>query len=191
MAAGARSEPGRTIRAVARWARRHLALWILTAGALVTALATLLAVLIALPGQSDSTVSILILVLLVLLALSIVFPVAGRVVDDRDRVAGQVQARQDRIDQLLVQGSSAHLPLLAHLSNDILGATPTRYSIEGNAPYVEQTEADAEIRAPAGNTGSAIPVRDRVGNHEGGQITDACRSAASNLRPRPDRDLAA
>ena len=49
--AGTRGRSWRTARAVARWARGHLALWILAAGAIDTALVALVAVLIALPGH--------------------------------------------------------------------------------------------------------------------------------------------
>jgi hypothetical protein len=152
---------------VARWARGHLALWFLAAGAVATALVTLVPVLIALPGQSDKTISILILAFLVVLVLSIVFPVAGLVVERRDRaeqerrrldIAGErEQVRRDRIDQLLARGSSAGLPRMAQLANDVLGATPTRYSIGDNDPYVEQREADAKIRGLLAAPGPPYP----------------------------------
>ncbi len=74
------------IRAVARWARKHLALWMVGAATLDVALITLTTVLIALPGQSGSNVSILILVLLVL---SVVFPVAGYIKQKQSRAVKQ------------------------------------------------------------------------------------------------------
>ena len=58
-------------RIAVRWTRRHLALWILAAGAADTAVIALLAELLARPGQSGSTVNDLILVSLVPLALSV------------------------------------------------------------------------------------------------------------------------
>ena len=147
----------RALYLVARWARRHLALWILAAGAVVAALVVLVTVLITLPGQQGGSVRGLILALLALLALSVAFPVVGRMVEQRDRAAEreqqrlklateQEQTRRGQAAQLLVQGSTTGLPLLSDLADDVLGATPTRYSIEGVAPYVARPEADQKIR---------------------------------------------
>lgn len=138
---------GRVSRAVARWARGHLALWIVAATAVDAALLALVAVLISLPGQSGATVSGLILTLLVLLVLSILFPVAGHLVQERERAAGREHERRERIDRLLAEGSSRRLPQLSELTDDLLGATPTRYSIGGDAPYVARGKADKQIRA--------------------------------------------
>ena len=199
---------GRVTRAVARWARRHLALWFLVAGAVDTALVALVAVLIALPGQSDRTISILILAFLALLLLSIVFPVAGRVVEGRDRVAEQGlrrlelagerdQVRRDRIDQLLVLGSSAGLPRMSQLANDVLGATPTRYSIGDNAPYVEQRLADAKIRWLLAASGPPYPFVIVWGTTKAGKsrtLAEALRATFAHdpvvILPRDGQGLA-
>src|SRR5262249_46658227 len=85
----------RPTRVIARWARTHLALWIGTAAAADAALVALVAVLITLPGQSGAAISGLILVLLVLLSLSIVFPVAGHVVERRERAADLERVRRE------------------------------------------------------------------------------------------------
>jgi tetratricopeptide (TPR) repeat protein len=143
--------------AVAQWARRHLAAWILGAGALTTALATLLAVLIALPNQPDRTVRALFVVLVIVLVLSVAFPVTSRVVEKRDQRVEQERRRQElasqegkaqlgQVDRLLIRGSVAILPRLSELTDDVLGATPTIYSIERNSPYVSQHGADETIR---------------------------------------------
>lgn len=135
----------RTIRTVARWARRHLALWILAAGAIDTALIALVAVLISLSGQSGKTISSLITALIVLLVLSIVFPVTGRMVDERGKTPEVELDQRNHVDHLLVQGSTKRLPRLSELTDDVLGVTPTRYSIEGHAPYVPRPEADEKV----------------------------------------------
>jgi len=158
----------RTIERWARWVRRHLVLWILAASAVDTALLALVAVLISLPGQSGKAISSLLAALLVLLALSVAFPVAGRMVEDRDRKAEHEQtrlelaaeherARRQQVDQLLTQGSAERLPRLSDVSNDVLGATPTRYSIEGAAPYVARNEADGAIRSLLAKPGPPYP----------------------------------
>ena len=80
-------EPWHVIREVARWARRHLALWIVAVTAINAASIDRVPVLISLPGQSKATIGGLLLVLLVLLVLSVAFPVAGSLVEKRDRAA--------------------------------------------------------------------------------------------------------
>ena len=84
---------GRPTLVVARWARTHLALWIVAATAVDAALVVLLTVLIALPGQSGAAISGLILGLLVLLFLSVAFPVVGHIVDGRQRATDQERVR--------------------------------------------------------------------------------------------------
>ena len=159
--AGTQHEPRRATRIIGRWARwtrRHLAWWILAAGAVDTALITLAGVLISLPGQSGKTISGLLVVLLVLLALSIAFPVAGRIVEDRDRKAAQERKRRERADQLLrVDGSAGRLPRLSEVSNVDLGATSTRYSKDDAAPYVRRDKADKAIRGLLAKPGPPYP----------------------------------
>ena len=166
--AGVRGCAGAVIQTVARWARDHLAAWLVAAAAVCGALAIFMAVLIALPGQPDATVSVLILVLLLVLALSVIFPVAGHAVEKQDRaiereherqdqVAQREQARRERIDRLLSRGSCAGLPQMSELADDLLGVTPTGYSIEGSAPYVPRGAADEEIRSLLGHPGPPYP----------------------------------
>jgi predicted negative regulator of RcsB-dependent stress response len=147
----------RTIRTVARWARRHLALWILAAGAIDTALMALVGVLISLPGQSGKTISSLITALIVLLVLSVVFPVTGRMVDERGKTPELELDQRNHADHLLVQGSTKRLPRLSELTDDVLGVTPTRYSIEGHAPYVPRPEADEKVRSLLATPGPPYP----------------------------------
>jgi hypothetical protein len=80
-------------RMAARWTRRHLKLWIAVAGPADTAVIALLAELISRPGQSGQAVKGLILVSLVPLVLSIAFPVAGYILEERDKAAEQKQER--------------------------------------------------------------------------------------------------
>jgi tetratricopeptide (TPR) repeat protein/type II secretory pathway pseudopilin PulG len=146
-----------TVRTVAHWARSHLKGWIVGAAAANGAIAALLAVLISLPNQPHKTVKTLIVVLIVALVLSVVFPVAGQIVDKRDQRADREreqleqaalrgQAQLEQIDRLLALGSSAGLPRLSEVPDDLLGVTPTRYSNEGNDPYVPRQAADQAIR---------------------------------------------
>jgi len=82
------------IRAAARWTRRHLALWILSAGAVDGAVIILLNELIARPGQSGRTVNSLILYSLIPLVFSVGFPVAGHLVEQRDKVGEPKRAQE-------------------------------------------------------------------------------------------------
>jgi hypothetical protein len=75
----------------ARWTRRHLVLWILAAGAVDTAVLILIAELISRPGQSGKAVNSLILASLVPLVLSVAFPVAGYLVEERDKAARRAE----------------------------------------------------------------------------------------------------
>ena len=84
-----RNRPGRLTSVVARWARDHLALWIVAATAIEGALVILLPVLIALPHQSGATIRGLIVALVVLLVLSLVFPVTGHVLETKEKAAEQ------------------------------------------------------------------------------------------------------
>ncbi len=79
----------RAARMVARWARRHLALWILALASVNGAVIALLQFLLARPGQSGKTINGLIRDSLVPLVLVAAFPVIGRIVDERDKVAEQ------------------------------------------------------------------------------------------------------
>lgn len=144
-----------TVWSVAHWARSHLTAWIAGATVVSGAVVTFLAVLISLPDQPHGTVKTLIVVLIVSLVLSVVFPVAGQIVGKREQKAAmehkqgelaslQAQARLEQIDRLLALGSSAGLPRLSEVSNELLGVTPTRYTIEGHDPYVPRHAADQE-----------------------------------------------
>ncbi len=168
----------RILRAVAVWARARLALWIVTATAVTASAITLLVVLTTLPGQSDANVSGLILALLVLLILAVAFPVAGHQLEMRERSAAQNQRRIAQIDHLLVKGSSRQLPRLSHLGDDILGATPTRYSIDGHAPYVERLREDRAIRELLAAPGPPYPFVIVWGNTKAGKS----RTLAEGLR---------
>ena len=97
------------------------------------------------------------LILLVLLALSILLAVAGHIVKRLDRAAEQVRRRREQVDRLLTRGSSGRLLRLSELAVDVLGATPTRYGIEGAAPYVARGEADEKIRGLLVGPGPPYP----------------------------------
>jgi tetratricopeptide (TPR) repeat protein len=183
--------------AVARWARRHLKGWIVAAAAANGAIAVLLAVLIPLPNQPAGTVKSLIVTLIIVLALSVVFPVAGQVVDKRDEQANRdheqreqaalrAQARLEHIDRLLALGSSAGLPQLSEVSNDLLGVTPTRYSMRGTDPYVARPAPDHTIRDLLRQPGPPYPFVVVWGTTKTGKS----RTLAEALRATFDRDPA-
>jgi Flp pilus assembly protein TadD len=168
----------------------------------------LVTVLIVLPGQSASTVSGLILTLLILLVLSVGFPVAGYVVERRDRIAEQERQRQeiesqqerahqDQVHRLLVRGSYGRLPQLSELTDDDLGVTPTRYSIDGKAPYVARVNADQEIRGLLAVPGPPYPFVIVWGPTKAGKsrtLAEALRATfpgdAEVLLPRSGQALA-
>jgi len=136
----------RVVHAVALWARSHLGLWIVLFTAMVSALVILVSDLIALPGQSGATVSILILILLILLTLSIALPVTGHIIEKNEQAAAATRLCHQQINALLAVGSARHLPRLSKLADDALGATPTRYTMAGEAPYVSRPGPDAAIQ---------------------------------------------
>jgi predicted negative regulator of RcsB-dependent stress response len=120
------------------------------------------------PGQSRGTIIGLWVALGVLLVLSVVFPVAGHKVEEGERAAKRKahkqqlaaereQARREQIDGLLAVGSAERLPRLSELTDANFGATPTRYSIRGNAPYVPRGDADQRIRDLLATPGPPYP----------------------------------
>ena len=101
------------------------------------------------------------LILIVVLALAVFFPVAGRVIDKRDRAAEQAarreRIRRENVDRLLSRGTSMRLPRLSELPDNLLGVTATRYTMEGRDPYVPRGPADEEIRELLGAPGPPYP----------------------------------
>jgi hypothetical protein len=184
--AGPRYGFHRGTRMVARWARSHLALWIVAATAADTALVTLVVVLITLPGQSAATIGVLVLALLVLLMLSIAFPVAGQMVERYEQTALQQQRRQEHVDRQLIGGSSTRLPRLVELSNEMLGATPTRYSAGHNAPYITRVHADEQIRGLLAVAGPPYPFVIVWGTTKAGKsrtLAEAIRATLADDTP--------
>ena len=93
----------------------------------------------------------------------------------------------DRADQLLAVGSATSLPRLSQLADDILGATPTRYTMAGGAPYVARPEHDAAIRSLLAAGGPPYPFVIVWGDTKSGKS----RTLAEALRavfPRESRD---
>ena len=62
-----------------------------------------------------------------------------------------------QVDRLLIVGSASNLPRLSQLPDDVLGATPTRYTMAGDAPYVPRPDHDAAIRGLLAVTGPPYP----------------------------------
>jgi tetratricopeptide (TPR) repeat protein len=149
---------GSAAKAITRWSRSHLKAWTAVAAPVNAALVTLTAVAVALPGQSGTRVRTLLLVLVVALALSVIFPLIGERDARRGREAQIREKGHEQIDSLLLLGSAACLPRLSDLSDDLLGATPTRYSIEGSAPYVPRGTPDEMIRRFLGQPGPPYPL---------------------------------
>ena len=87
----------------------------------------------------------------------------------------------DAADRLLTVGSADNLPRLSQLSDDVLGATPTRYTMAGEAPYVPRPDHDAATRSLLAATGLAVSVRSRVGRHQVGEVPHPRRGAAGRL----------
>ncbi len=144
-------------RLIARWARGHLGAWIVGAASLDAALVALVAALITVPGQSGVVVSGLVLALVVLLVLSVVFPMLGHAIDAQDRGVQRDHAWRERVGLLLLRGSSGKLPRLSELADDVLGATPTRYTAAHRSPYVVRQHADETIRWWLGAPGPPYP----------------------------------
>jgi tetratricopeptide (TPR) repeat protein len=93
----------------------------------------------------------------------------------------------DRMDLLLATGSAAALPRLSQLADDILGATPTRYTMAGDAPYVARPEHDAAISALLAAAAPPYPFVIVWGDTKSGKS----RTLAEALRavfPRESRD---
>jgi predicted negative regulator of RcsB-dependent stress response len=181
---------GSVAKAVARWSRKHLKAWIIGAAPVNAALVTLISVAVALPGQSGTRVKVLLLVLLAVLVLSVIFPVIGEREARRKR-------RHEQIDPLLLRGSAVGLPRLSDISDDLLGVTPTKYSIEGCAPYVAREAPDEMIRRFLSQPGPPYPFVIVWGTTKSGKsrtLAEALRAMFSSdtvvVLPRDGQALA-
>jgi tetratricopeptide (TPR) repeat protein len=139
------------------WVRRHLLVWIIAAAAMNGALLAVTTMLMQLPGQSDSVITFAILVVLACSALSIALPVIGHRVEERRRIAEGRQTYTERIATLLAHGSGSHLPRLEQVTLEGFGATPTRYTRTGNAPYIPRSPDDEQLRTILKISGPPYP----------------------------------
>ncbi|MEV1170719.1 tetratricopeptide repeat protein [Nonomuraea sp. NPDC049784] len=128
------------------WVRRHLLTWIIAATAVNAGLIALTTMLMQLPGQRDSVITLAILVVLACSVTSVALPVIGQRVEERQRLAEEHHQRDQRIASLLAYGHASRLPRLEELSAEQLGATATRYTRQGKAPYIERIPDDEALR---------------------------------------------
>lgn len=137
---------------VTSWARRGVGLWICVATATVSAALGVLGLLLQLPSAPTGGAYVLFVAFLVLTGLSVALPVAGYLGTERERRAEVESARSAQVARVLAEGAPEALPRLSTLSDDRLGATPTRHSKGGNAPYVGRGDHDERLvdalRAP-------------------------------------------
>ncbi len=83
--------------------------------------------------------------------------VAGRWAELRtQRTAADAQWRDTVAAQLLVR-PSGNLPQLSHLPDSAFGPTPTRYTREDHAPYVDRPAVDGRVREAIGAGGPPYP----------------------------------
>ncbi|MEV8635740.1 tetratricopeptide repeat protein, partial [Streptosporangium sp. NPDC051023] len=143
-------------RGISLWVRRHLLVWIITATAVNAALIAVTTMLMQLPGQSDSVITLAILMVLTCSALAIALPIIGHRVEDAHRRAEERLQRDQRVAALLAHGHPSRL-LLEQVNPERLGATPTRYTRSGNAPYVSRTPDDEQIRTALTAPGPPFP----------------------------------
>lgn len=125
------AEPQRTprhaARAAALWTRRHLAWWVLAATAVNAAVITQLAELLARPGQPDSAIDGWIWISLIPLALSVIFPIAGHAVEERDKAAERKGEQQlaDKQAQLMPASDSDSPPRAVRVADE----QPRRFGV--------------------------------------------------------------
>ncbi|MER6514672.1 tetratricopeptide repeat protein [Nonomuraea sp. NPDC001636] len=137
--------------------RRHLLLWIIAAAGVNGALIALTTMLMQLPGQRDTMITAAILVVLLCSVFSVLLPVAGHHVEEGHRLAEESRQQEQRIASLLASGYPGRLPALKELGDEQFGATPTRYTRSGNAPYIPRSPDDEKIRAALATPGPPFP----------------------------------
>ncbi|MEU4540282.1 tetratricopeptide repeat protein, partial [Streptosporangium sp. NPDC023825] len=143
-------------RRISLWVRRHLLVWIITATAINAALIAVTTMLMQLPGQRDSVITLAVLVVLACSAISVALPVIGYRIEEAHRQVEERRQHDQRIAALLAHSHPARLTL-EHVSPGQLGATPTRYTRSDNAPYIPRTSDDEQIRAALSAPGPPFP----------------------------------
>lgn len=134
-------------RGVSVWVRRHLLVWIIAATAVNSSLIAVTTMLMQLPGQRDSVITLAILVVLACSTISIALPVIGHRLEEHRRVGEERQAHTHYVTTLLAHGSASRLPRLDEVGIEGFGATPTRYTRTGKAPYIPRSPDDEQLRA--------------------------------------------
>ncbi|MED7928063.1 tetratricopeptide repeat protein [Nonomuraea sp. LP-02] len=146
-----------SLRRLSLWVRRHRQTWIIAATAVNAGLIALATMLMQLPGQRDSMITFAILVVLVCLVLSVALPLIGRRNEELQRLAEERDQSDQRVSSLLSYGHAGKLPRLEEVSAEQLGATATRYTHQGRAPYIERSPDDEELRTVLSSPGLPHP----------------------------------
>ncbi|MGW4967268.1 tetratricopeptide repeat protein, partial [Nonomuraea sp. NPDC004186] len=131
--------------------------WIVGATAVNASLIALVTMLMQLPGQQDQVITLAILALVVLLAFSIVLPLVGHRAEEKRRRREEQDEHSRQVNALLAAGTQGNLPRLQDVTNEQLGATPTRYTRQGSAPYIVRSTDDAQLRNLLGQPGPPYP----------------------------------
>ncbi|MDX3108963.1 tetratricopeptide repeat protein [Nonomuraea angiospora] len=113
--------------------------------------------LMQLPGQRDSVITLAILVVLVCLVPSVALPLIGRRIEELQRLAEEHNQRDQHVSSLLSYGHARRLPRLEEVNAEQLGATATRYTRQGRAPYIERSPDDEALRTVLSSPGLPHP----------------------------------
>lgn len=96
--------------------------------------------------------------------------------------SGRKNESLDSIQPLLREVTAdRRVPTLTELSDEALGATPTRYSEEGTAPYVPRPVVDNHLRSKLRERQRPYPFVILVGDSKSGKTRAAIESARSAL----------
>jgi tetratricopeptide (TPR) repeat protein len=103
----------------------------------------------------------------------------GRVAELREKRARQVADWQATVRRLIREFPDGRLPPLSTLPDEAMGPTPTRYTLEGHAPYVKRPTADDRLTALLGASGPPFPFVVVVGRSKAGKSRTAVQAARS------------
>jgi tetratricopeptide (TPR) repeat protein len=119
----------------------------------------------------------LVLVSVVLAAVGFVAAAVGRLADLREKRVRQVADWQATVRRLVTECRDDALPRLSEVSDAALGATPTRYTIAGNAPYVSRPAVDGQLAALLAAGGPPFGFVMVVGPSKAGKSRTAAQAA--------------
>jgi tetratricopeptide (TPR) repeat protein len=128
-------------------------------------------------AAEPQTANILLIVTTSLALTGFFTAILGKLAELREKREKQIVEWRATVAKLLRETVHDRLPRLSELSDVVLGATETRYTRIGQAPYVERRVPDQRIRSLLGASGPPYPFIVIVGLETAGKSRTAIHAA--------------